>query len=458
MLAKTIRDLFLKKRSNLAIGFVLLYSLVTITNYGSYKPHGQWGPFKYDQFAYYAYLPAIFIYHNMDFEFVKQLPENNPQMFWPTITGEGKVVNKVTLGLSILLSPFFFGAHGVAHLTGEPLTGYSMPYRVAMFLSALFYMFLSLILIRRILSRYYQDDVIAITLIATFLGTNLFYYSVHEVMMSHAYSFFLYAVFLFLTLKWYEKFEWKYLIFLGLTAGVIALVRPTNLLIAVFFIFYNIKSLKDAGDRILLLLQKSPQLFIGLICALLVIFPQLWWWKHQTGSWLFFSYGENERFYWSQPAILQGLFSYTKGWFVYTPMMLLAVAGFFWVRKYAVEFFLPLIVFTIINVYIVLSWWSWWYGGSFGLRAFVESEAPLSLCFAAFVSEIWKLNKARLVGLAVIFLLIVFNLFQTFQYKRGILRWSGMTKEIYWMIFGKINLNQEEMELREKIVKEPSRE
>ena len=458
MLVKTIWNLFLKKKSNFAIAFILLYSLVTMTNYGSYKPHGSWGPFKYDQFAYYAYLPAIFIYKDMNFEFVKQLPENNPQMFWPTITADGKVVNKVTLGLSILLSPFFLTAHAYAHLVGEPLTGYSMPYRVAMFLSALFYMFLSLRLLRFILQRYYQDDIIAVTLIATFLGTNLFYYSVHEVMMSHSYSFFLYTLFIYLTIRWYENFNWRYLIVLGFTGGVIALVRPTNLLIVVFFLLFDVRSIHDFGQRVILLLRKSPQVLVALICAMVIIFPQLWWWKQQTGSWLFFSYGENERFYWSSPEILKGLFSYTKGWFVYTPMMIFSVAGFIWVRKYASDLILPLVIFTILNIYIVLSWWSWWYGGSFGLRAFVEFEAPLAMCFAATLSEFWKLKKYRIAGLATIFLLIVFNLFQTFQYKRGILRWSGMTKETYWMIFGKINLSQEEMDLREKLVKEPSRE
>jgi hypothetical protein len=30
----------------------------------------------------------------------------------------------------------------------------------------------------------------------------------------------------------------------------------------------------------------------------------------------FYSYGNNEKFYWTDPAIYKGLFSYQKGWFV----------------------------------------------------------------------------------------------------------------------------------------------
>lgn len=445
------------KKSNFAILFVFLYCLITITNFGSYKPSGQWGPFRYDQFAYYSYLPAIFIYKDIDFGFVKDLPENNPQIFWPTITKEGKLVNKVTMGMSILFSPFFLMAHGYAKIVGEPLTGYSMPYRVAMFVSALFYILMSLLLMRKLLNRYFIDNITSITLIALFLGTNYFYYAVHEVMMSHAYSFFLYLLFIYLSLKWHEKYKLKYLCLLGVTVGIIALVRPTNLLIVLFLLLYQVNNFEQLILRFKLFFKKIPQIFLAIVLFMMVIFPQLWWWKVQTGHWLFFSYGDNEKFYWTEPAIWKGLFSYTKGWFVYTPMMLLAVLGIIWVKKYAKDLFIPILLFSIINVYIVLSWWSWWYGGSFGLRAFVEFEVPLSFCFASLLTHFWYKRSTRYLSLSLVGFFLCLNLFQTFQYKRGVLRWSGMTKEAYWFVFDKIKLTSEELEKREKMIKEPNR-
>ena len=48
---------------------------------------------------------------------------------------------KMTMGMSILYSPFFFVAHGVALMSGYPEDGFSEPYKVFLLLSAIFYLF-----------------------------------------------------------------------------------------------------------------------------------------------------------------------------------------------------------------------------------------------------------------------------------------------------------------------------
>ena len=451
---------FFKRFSNYAIFFCVAWCFGTINNYQEYKPSGEYSIFRSDQFAYYAFLPATFIYHDLDYKFVDDLPENKPQCFWPTITPEGKKVNKTTMGMAILLSPAFLSAHISAYFEKKPQTGYSRPYRQAMFISTLIFHLLSLILLRKVLSRYYKDIVVGFTLISVSLGTNLFFYVVHETIMAHAYNFFMFSLFLYWTLRWYDTLRFKYMAGLGILLGLIALVRPTNIIIGLFFLLYDIKNGNSFKNRLVLFTKKWSQILPATALALAVIFPQLYLWKITTGHWIFNSYGEGERFFWSDPMFYEGLFGYGKGWFLYAPMMFLAILGFLAVKKYASEFFLPLAIYVPLNIYIVLSWWSWWYGGGFGLRAFVEAAAPLSLCLAAFIAQILSIpNKYfRFTAFLPIVFFIFLNIFQIYQYKRPYIRWYGTTEEMYWRVFLRSEIPPEERDEIFNLAKDPKRE
>ena len=60
------------------------------------------------------------------------------------------------------------------------------------------------------------------------------------------------------------------------------------------------------------------------LMVVLVWVPQMIYWNEMTGHWLYFSYGSDERFFFGDPAIIKGLFSYRKGLFIYTPLLLFA--------------------------------------------------------------------------------------------------------------------------------------
>jgi disulfide bond formation protein DsbB len=87
---------------------------------------------------------------------------------------------------------------------------------------------------------------------------------------------------------------------------------------------------------------------------------------------------------------------------------------------------------------VVLSWWSWWYGGSFGLRAFIESYAFLALPLAALVSLIIKQRRLiKLPALIIIICFALYGLFTNIQYYYEAIHWDSMTKEAYWSSFGR---------------------
>jgi len=65
------------------------------------------------------------------------------------------------------------------------------------------------------------------------------------------------------------------------------------------------------------------------------------YYKAGTGSWWQDGYS-GLGFDWLEPHLMDGLFSYRRGWLVYTPVMLFALIGVFQLPK---QWVLPVIIF-----------------------------------------------------------------------------------------------------------------
>ena len=185
--------------------------------------------------------------------------------------------------------------------------------------------------------------------------------------------------------------------------------------------------------------------------------PQMIYWKIRTDHLMFFSYGSAERFFWTDPQIMNLLFSYRKGWFVYTPVMLFAVAGLIFILKQKTNGFkLPILIYMAINIYMLSCWWCWWYGGGFGMRALVQAYALLAIPLAAFYQYVFSFEFKKqlfvpLVKIVTIVLLSGFlclNILQTYQYDhpagQKLMHYDSMSKAAYWRIFGKFSLSDED--------------
>lgn len=393
------------------------------------------GVIRSDVISYYAYLPAAFIYHDITLKFVKEQKVKYWNKFWPLPADNGGLYIKTSMGLAMMYSPFFFGAHLYAKCTAEPANGFSHPYQVAILLSSIFYGITGLLFLKKTLSRYFNDAITGFTLFITALGTNLFAYVTIEAGMSHAYSFCLINIFLWLIVKWYERPAFKYALPLGLTLGLIILIRPTNILIGIVFILYGVTKWNDAVTNLTRFWRHKGHLAVAAAAIFLVWLPQLLYWKHATGHWLFFSYA-GERFFFNQPHIIEGLFGYRKGWFLYTPVMAFAVAGLLMMRKKIPEYFTGTLVFITLFIYVTLSWWAWWYGGGFGLRAFIDIYGLMALPLASLISYICLKNYIQaIVVTTVMLLLTALQLFQSWQYYYGLIHWDGMTREAFRATF-----------------------
>ncbi len=412
----------------------------------------------WDVFGYSQYLSSFFIYEDIKnpeelckIDSVYQ-PTGNEYGYGRhcTDTTCNAYAFKYTMGNAVMMAPFYLTAHYITLATKSfPADGYSEPYQFAVAMSAFFWTLLGMIVLALLLRRWFTPVVTGITLLLVALGTNYFYYASLENGMTHIPSFFCFAAALLSMFLWFKKRTWKHAALFGLATGMIALIRLPDLIFGIIPAILFIKEFLKPGkeERIKLLMQA----FVAAAIIFLMFSLQMIYWKYVSGSWFHYSYQE-EKIYLNNPHLMEGLFSYKKGWFLYTPVMLFAVAGILIVIKQMKWVGISILLFLAINIYVVFSWQTWWYGGSFGARCMIQSYAVLAIPLAFVVQWLCdnisaksKMKRAMATSLAFILLFFVaLNLFQIFQYKRGIIHYDSMTEKAYWGVFGRIKVDGEE--------------
>ncbi len=374
---------------SLAILFYLLWRIATL--YPKWENFGTEATLSWDVFGYYLYLPAGIIYEDLaslsfiDEIFPKYIPAGD---FHHAVDADsGNKVMKYPIGMALLYLPFFLMAHLFASLSSFPADGFSLPYQLAISWGSLVYAFLGLMLLRKVLLKYFSDLSTALTLGVLVLATNYLNYVSFDGAMPHNYLFTLYTCILWLTIRWHEDQKLGTAFLLGLCIGLATIIRPIELMTILIPLLWGIKGRKSLGKKWQLILQNWQQVLALAFGMFLMGMVQMSYWKLYSGHWFFYSYGEFG-FDWLSPHILDGLFSARKGWLVYTPVMIFALLGF---RPLYIKYrgiFWSLLTFLLLTVYVVYSWEVWWYGGSFGSRAMIQSYALLSIPLALMIQEL----------------------------------------------------------------------
>lgn len=395
------------------------------------------GVMTWDVACYYGYLTKAFN-HKTDEPTVDEL--KMPAMFPPNKYVEapnGNKVLKTSMGMALAYLPFYSLGYLLHYInSGSSGSGMEVEYRMMMQFNGTFYLLAALLLLRYFLRKHFEDSIVALTLLLVALGTNAYYYTVYEGCMTHVVNMFLFLLFLFATEKWYANVSIVNTILLGLLAGWLSLIRPTNALLSILFVFYNVSSFNTVSARIKFLWDKRNYLLLIPAFAFLVWIPQLIYWHELTGQYFFYSY-LGERFYFDRPRIFNGMLGGRKGWLLYTPVGWLMLAGFIWMYKKLKNLFWSTLVFYVVFVYVIFSWWCWWYGGSFGSRAMVDVYGILAFPLACLLSAVFLNAKVATKVLFSIFLLALtsLNLFQTWQYKLGIMHYDSMSHLAYKKVF-----------------------
>jgi hypothetical protein len=406
----------------------------------------QWTNLRHDAGIYYAYLPATFIKNDWRFSFLDHEPSVDAEkqtQYWAFKSEHGGWVPKMTLGKALMDLPFFLVADFYAqHSELHERTGFSKPYMHAIAVASIFYAILGLVFLRSVLLRYFSDRVTAISLLLLALATNLFHYATHETGYTHPHNFFLLSTLIFLTTQWNSSNRIGTSMLFGIFCGLLVLLRPVNLLLLLPLPFFSVyfKNSKLSWHWLKIGLQQfigSKQMLIALMTAFLVVLPQLLFWKTQSESWLYYSY-EDEGFFWSRPQIIKGLFSFRKGWFIYTPIMFFATIGLYKLFQKLAWLGLSISVTLVLFVYATFSWWCWWYGGGFGARTMIDIYPFMVFGLAALTSYLIQKNVlVKLIVATVIVFTIKLNTFQTKQYHLSLIHWDAMTFQAYKAVFFK---------------------
>jgi hypothetical protein len=406
---------------------------------------------SWDSMGYYLYLPAHFIYHDLGHQTFAAdiMREYAPsgsfyQAFQVPGAPTGQLVMKYTMGLAVLETPFFWLGHWAAGWLGYPQDGFSAPYQVAIAFGGMLYALLGMGLLRRVLLRYYSDVVTMLVLVTLLLGSNFLEYAVFDVAMTHNYLFAGYALLLWLTVRWHERPSRAGAFAIGLTLGLLVLIRPSEAVAAVVPVLWGVGSLATARQKLTLLRQRWPDVALLALGGVLGALPQALYWHWATGHWLFYSYGD-QHFSFLKPHLLKVLFSFRKGWLVYSPLLLLVLAGFVPLWRQHRGLAVPALVYFLLNLWVVSAWDIWWYGGSLGQRALVQSYAVLGLPWAAAVAWVLTPGRGRLwvaAAATATVLLIDLNLLQHWQLQNSIIDAEDMNRRYYFAVLGNISPTQ----------------
>ncbi len=348
-----------------------------------------------DRAGYYVYLPSLFLYDFSIEKFPKNIEAKTGNGFYLN-TKRDKIETKYTYGVALLQLPFFLMADGITVLYGNTQrNGFSYFYQKAINFAAAFYLTLGLYLLFLSLKIYfkYSNKVIFITLGILFFGTNLYYYGIIETGMSHIYSFFLFSGMLYLvTHKLKFRNNLYFFTLLGITSGLIVLIRPTNIIFIFLPFIWDVNSVNQIIQRIKKLL--NPSILLILFLSWLAVFiPQFIYWEYSSGKILSYSYGNESFSNALSPKIPEVLFSPNNGLFPYSLVFIFIFIGIaiFWKSNKSLSLYSSF-VFLLI-VYITASWHDWRFGCGAGMRNMVEYYSLFSFPLAVTVNKFLTLNK-----------------------------------------------------------------
>ncbi len=397
-------------------------AIACLTGYVFVYTTGRTGPpIRSDGFSYYIYLPSWFLFHDSSLAAIArdccggEFPEHTAIIRWP---GTRRWVNAHPIGVAVLQSPFFLAADRLTRWTNLSPDGFTLYYQHAAGLSGLVWTLLGLAILRRLLLRHFTDRITAAALATVLFGTNLFHYATFDSSYSHAYSFCLLALFLYLCEGWHRSPRVARSVGVGAVAGLIVLVRHTNALFLVCLPLYGVTGVSTLRERLRELRRDWRLVAIMTATTAAVVAPQMALYYQATGRPVVSAYGALG-FDFRHPHLAGVLFSPQKGLFFWSPILVLACAGLAWLWRTghtARAFITGAVLFLVIDTYLIASWWDWQFGGSFGHRGFTDALPVFAIGLAGFFTWAGQRRITAVLSALAATGLVVLSLFQMLQY------------------------------------------
>lgn len=348
-----------------------------------------------DAKGYYAWLRSIALDHDVDFRNDFALiypPERAPET--RVLTPRGLVPDKYPIGMAIVEVPGFLVGHIAAKSLGYAADGVSAPYQLAVVV------WLQLLCIASFAALWValvrlgaQRDIATLVIASALLATNLLQYLARPALAHGPGVAMLNLAFLLMVTARGARDENRRMFGVGALLGLALIIRPSNLGVAPFFVLFLVDSFAHWKGHIgRLLLGAAPMIAIHL--------GSMWalW-----GSVRVSGYGD-EGFTAGWTGIVGTLLSSRHGLFVYHPWYLIMLAISVLAlrspstRRAATGALLSFAAFACINGL----WWCWWFGDSFGNRAFIELIPVLVVPAALWLSGLLTMPRTRWVRAFVV--------------------------------------------------------
>lgn len=362
---------------------------------------------------------------------------------------QGEPMYFFLMGMALFYLPFFFAGNAFASMFGFAVDGFSLPYQYFLVIGGIIYTIIGLIFLRKILLRFFSEKLSSLIMLIVVFGTNYINHLTIDNLGTVNVIFMLTTIVIWNTIKWHENFKSKHLITIGVCATLIVLVKPSEIFILFLPLLWNVTSVEKLKQKISLLIANKTLLLITIGVCLLIAMPQMMYWHIKTGKFIYDSYknpGVGLDYF--SPHIIDVLFSYRKGWLLYTPIMIFSLIGFYFLYKNNKQIFYASAIYFLFSFYIIASWTEWWYGAAFSTRPLIATYPILAICLGYFLLHINKSKFIVKITVGIIATFFVFlNQFQWWQYKNYILDPYRTTKEYYWATFLKTKVSESDREL-----------
>lgn len=390
-----------------------------------------------DGAGYYAFLPEWFIYEGTNFEFNDSIRQKYPDAgFEDNLLRleDGRLYDKYFTGTAQCLTPFFLIGHAHAHAVGEDTDGYTWPYLLWLNAGMIVYGmigFISLFLFLRRLKLDYFSCYVAILSLA--LATNLSFYIYFEIPYSHVFSFAIVNLCLLHILKWKQENRTLDLLLFAFFLGLSFIIRPTNILIVLLvpFLFTDLRALIDRFKTLFTKQWKTTLLAVFLFG--IPVFIQFYSSYTQLGEFRLNGYSDEGFTNWKSPYLIEILFGFRKGTFIYSPSLLLLIPGLILMYFKSRRLVVGVLVFILVSSYVLSSWWCWWYGGSLGFRAMIDFYGILVIPIAFLIHYASGFWRILIVGF-IVFTVYVYQTYE-FQFKKRIIHYNYMNYPMWKKVF-----------------------
>jgi len=329
-----------------------------------------------DGVGYFAYLPSIALDHDLVFfdEWQRFGMIREGVIAYKDVTANGHLANHWTCGSAMAWAPAYLLGHAAAAMTHFPRNGVSLPYNVPVVFTSAVAGLIALLLGMRAASRYGQNALIAA--IAVWFGSPLMWYSLRHSTMSHAVGAAACAAVVWLSMRCSTDTPVCDHFAIGLAVGFACAVRPQN------------------APFILVPLMLAPSRKFGwtILGAVIGGLPQLIVSQVLWGSPLAFANVGAQGNDWqsfTHIRLLETLFSSYHGLAVWTPLLLFALAGFWFLFKDDRRLGLAAIaMFGLQWLMIGTLDRAFWGGAAFGQRRFDNCTIFFILGLAALFARI----------------------------------------------------------------------